>query len=131
MDAEGRLYALFYAILYKHLQILVSSGVLESIPWKYQGKTVVKFWESQKLYVNFWLYWGWWPPPPHWQKVYKYFYSKKQKLNLLRNIFPNPVILTVWPVEYILYKNYLGDLVVMQIFNTYQRSKKIEFLGTK
>lgn len=49
---------LLYAILYKgveHPQIWVSAekGVLEPIPLRYGGTTVVKFGESKKLYTDF------------------------------------------------------------------------------
>lgn len=56
LNAEGWVYALIYAILYRgleHPQTLVSAGVLEPIPCRYQGKT--KFGGSQKLYSNFQL----------------------------------------------------------------------------
>lgn len=50
MGVEGWLSALFYVILYmglEHLQILVSEGVWEPTPYRYQGCTAVKLWESQ------------------------------------------------------------------------------------
>lgn len=46
---KGRLYAFICAILYR--QILVSQGVLEVIPYKYQE--TAKFLQSQKLYADF------------------------------------------------------------------------------
>ena len=59
VGAKGWLYSLFYVILYKeleHTQILVSVGVLEPIPCRYWGMTIVKFWGSQKFYVDFWVH---------------------------------------------------------------------------
>lgn len=59
MGAEGRLYALIYA-LYRGLEhpwIWVSAGVLEPIPHEYQG--TAKFWGSQKLYADVFTVQGW------------------------------------------------------------------------
>lgn len=45
-DTEGRLYALFYAVLYKgreHLRIFISAKVLEPIPHGYGGTITVRF----------------------------------------------------------------------------------------
>ena len=40
----------------EHQWISFSMGVLELIPCRYRGTTVVKFSGSQKLYMNFWLH---------------------------------------------------------------------------
>lgn len=48
-DTEGRLYALFYAVLYKgreHLQIFISAKVLEPIPHGYRGTIITRFLRS-------------------------------------------------------------------------------------
>lgn len=57
VDVESQLYAFFYKHFSKglvHLQILLSVGVLEPIPYVYQG-TVHKCVASQKLHVDYWL----------------------------------------------------------------------------
>lgn len=53
-DAEGKLYAPSYTILYRgteHLWALVSAGVLEPIPTDTEGPPSLG--ETQKLYADF------------------------------------------------------------------------------
>lgn len=55
-SVQGRLCALFYAILRKaleHAQIFVFPGVLNPVPCRYQWPATVKFWGSRKLYMDF------------------------------------------------------------------------------
>ena len=56
---KGPLYVLIYTTLcreFDQLQILASAGVLKRTSPDMEGQ--LKFWGSQKFYVNFQLHWG-------------------------------------------------------------------------
>lgn len=60
MDAEGRLYALFYTILHKGLEhyrfwLFAESWNQTPVDTEGWGLTAVRFGRSQKLHVGFWL----------------------------------------------------------------------------